>query len=282
MPAELITDVQVLTAATRVDAGDLQSTGPRQLGRATRIFQQQLDKRLAATDTYGDRPWRQLLATEVPSATADSFLPELAEKLSNLLGLASMTPCSCGQRPQRDPYPTTTPPQPSGSASSISYRKRRTKTPPPRGSPSDPAHDHDLTRQAAAAAALDATPRSARAAENVHPSQRRTKCFAGPAADPSADQGRLVRGGDWQSGAGHDISVRETARQGGPDNLRGMPLTCAITTYPQGGYTRRRYKCGDASSSRLTAGTCPRSLWRKNDTRRTPRTTTGNPPGGTP
>jgi conjugative relaxase-like TrwC/TraI family protein len=86
MPAELIADVQVWRAATQVEPGDLRPTGPRQLGRATRIFQQQLDKRLAATDTCTDRRWRHLLATEVPCATADSFLPELAERLSNLAG----------------------------------------------------------------------------------------------------------------------------------------------------------------------------------------------------
>ena len=80
MPAELIADVQVWRAATQVDPSDLRPTGPPQLGHAARIFQQQLDKRLAAADTNADRRWRQLLATEVPSATADPFLPELEQK----------------------------------------------------------------------------------------------------------------------------------------------------------------------------------------------------------
>ena len=84
MPAELIADVQVWRAATQVDPNDLRPTGPPQLGYAARIFQQQLDKRLAAADTHTDRQWRQLLATEAPSATADPFLPELEERLSNL------------------------------------------------------------------------------------------------------------------------------------------------------------------------------------------------------
>jgi hypothetical protein len=74
----------VWRAATQVDPSDLRPTGPPQLGRAARIFQQQLDKRLAAPDTTTDEQWRQLLATEAPSATADPFLPELEEKLSNL------------------------------------------------------------------------------------------------------------------------------------------------------------------------------------------------------
>ena len=47
-------------------------------------FQQRLDKRLAAADTHADLRWRRLLATEVPSATADPFLPELEERLHNL------------------------------------------------------------------------------------------------------------------------------------------------------------------------------------------------------
>jgi hypothetical protein len=84
VPAELIADLQVWRAATQIDPNELRPTGSPQLGRAARIFQQQLDKRLAAPDTNADRQWRRLLATEVPRATADPFLPELEERLSNL------------------------------------------------------------------------------------------------------------------------------------------------------------------------------------------------------
>jgi hypothetical protein len=63
------------------------------------------------------------------------------------------------RQPQQDHYPTTTPPQHSGGASSTSYRKRRTNTRPPRGSPSDPAHDHQVTRPAATQATLGAATR---------------------------------------------------------------------------------------------------------------------------
>ena len=65
VPAHLIADVQMWRAATQVDPSDLRPTGPPQLGRATRIFQQLLDIRLA--DSNEDREWRQLLATAVPS-----------------------------------------------------------------------------------------------------------------------------------------------------------------------------------------------------------------------
>jgi hypothetical protein len=84
LPGELIADVQVWRAANQVDPSDLRPTGPPQLGYAARAWQRQLDKRLAAADTRTDRQWRQLLAAEAPSTIADSFLPELTEKLSNL------------------------------------------------------------------------------------------------------------------------------------------------------------------------------------------------------
>jgi conjugative relaxase-like TrwC/TraI family protein len=84
IPAELIADIQVWRAATQVDPSDLRPTGPPQLGHAARPWQQQLDKRLAAAGTRTEWGWRQLLAAEVPNTTADSFLPELTERLSNL------------------------------------------------------------------------------------------------------------------------------------------------------------------------------------------------------
>jgi hypothetical protein len=83
LSAELIAEVQVWRAATQVDPSDLRPTGPPQLSHAAQAWQRQLDKRLAK-DTCGDRQWRQLLTTEVPSATADPFMPELVERLNNL------------------------------------------------------------------------------------------------------------------------------------------------------------------------------------------------------
>ena len=81
-PTELIADIQIWRSATQVDPSDLRPTGQPQLGQASRAWQQRLDNRLAATDTHPD--WRQMLATEAPSATADPFLPELEERLGNL------------------------------------------------------------------------------------------------------------------------------------------------------------------------------------------------------
>jgi hypothetical protein len=84
MPAKLIADIQVWRAATQVDPGDLRPTGPPQLGYAARVWQQQFDGQLGAADTHTARQWRQLLAKAALSATADPFLPELEERLTNL------------------------------------------------------------------------------------------------------------------------------------------------------------------------------------------------------
>jgi hypothetical protein len=69
VPTELIADIQVWRAATQVDPSDLRPTGPPQLGHSARAWQQQLDMRLVATNTRAEWRWRQLLATEAPSAT---------------------------------------------------------------------------------------------------------------------------------------------------------------------------------------------------------------------
>jgi hypothetical protein len=105
--AELIADIRVWRAANQVDPNDLRPTGPPQLGYATRIFQQQLDIGLA--DTNADERWRHLLATEAPSATADPFLPELEERLTNL-ALASfdavvLVRSAAGAGPLPDDHP---------------------------------------------------------------------------------------------------------------------------------------------------------------------------------
>jgi hypothetical protein len=84
MPTELIADMHVWRAANQIDPDDLRPTGPTQHGRAAQAWQQRLDKRLAAADTRTEWRWRQLLAAEAPTTTADSFLPQLTERLSNL------------------------------------------------------------------------------------------------------------------------------------------------------------------------------------------------------
>ena len=155
MPAELIADLQVWRAATQVDPSDLRPTGPPQLGHAARIWQQQLDKRLAAAATDEDWRWRQLLATEVPSVTADPFLPELTERLSNLtragFDATLLVRSAAAEGPLPDDHP----------AAALWWRildqlapqmpNRTLQRPTPSH---DQAHGHDVTRPAAARAAL--------------------------------------------------------------------------------------------------------------------------------
>ena len=82
MPAELIADVQVWRAATQVDPVDLRPPGHP--SSATRRILNTTRQTTRRSDTQTDWRWRQLLATEAPSATADPFLPELEERLTNL------------------------------------------------------------------------------------------------------------------------------------------------------------------------------------------------------
>ena len=100
---------RVSRAATQVHPADLRPTGALQFGRAARIFQQQLNKRLAAAATDEDRRWRRLLTTEVRSVTADPFLPDLAERLSNLtragFDAALLVRSAAAAGPLPDDYP---------------------------------------------------------------------------------------------------------------------------------------------------------------------------------
>jgi hypothetical protein len=109
VPAELIADVQVWRAAAQVDPSDLRPTGPLQLGHTGRTWQHQLDKRLATAATEEAWRWRQLLATEVPSVTADPFLPELTERLSNLsragFDATLLVRSASAERPLPDDHP---------------------------------------------------------------------------------------------------------------------------------------------------------------------------------
>jgi hypothetical protein len=172
MPAELIADVRAWRAATRVDAGELQPTGPRQLGRATRIFQEQTEtghggncsphKSPALLRTHSCRNWQRL------SGACCRTLLLIADVLFEVV------PGIC------------------------------------------PVPDYDISMK--------------------------------------------------------DGSVRTVQTTFGG---------CLL--HAQARRTPKRYEGGDASfSSPLTTGTCPQSLWRKNDIRRTSRIATGNPPGGTP
>jgi hypothetical protein len=158
LPAALIADVQVWRAATQIHPCDLRATGPSQLGRVNRIFQQQLDERLAAAAADTDRRWGQLLATEVPCVTADPFLPELAERLTNLaragFDATWLVRSAAAARPLPDDHP----------AAALWWRildQLPPQTPKfdptaPQRRLSDKSHQHEVTRPRATRTAIGA------------------------------------------------------------------------------------------------------------------------------
>ena len=158
MPAELIADIQVWRATNQVDRSDLRPTGPAQLGRAAGIVQQQLDKRLGPADIRTEWQWRQLFATKAPSTTADSFLPELTERLSNLtragFDATHLLQSAAAAGPLPDDHPAAalwwrildqlpqTPNPKSAPSATVPATRQRTTTPPgqqrPRPRPAPP------------------------------------------------------------------------------------------------------------------------------------------------
>ena len=146
VPAELIADVQLWRAATQVDPTRPATHRATPLDNAAHVWQQQLDKRLAAADTHADLRWRRL--PQKSPATADPFLPELEERLHNLtragfdatLLVRSAAAAAPTRRPPRR-SPLVAHPRPA-----TANAEPRTRHP---AAPSDQAHSHDLTRPAA-------------------------------------------------------------------------------------------------------------------------------------
>jgi conjugative relaxase-like TrwC/TraI family protein len=82
--ADLVPEIQVWRAATRVQPFDLRPTGPKQPSLLARTWQRRLDKQLAAADIAQDQQWTNLLAQHVPNVINDSFLPSLVDRLESL------------------------------------------------------------------------------------------------------------------------------------------------------------------------------------------------------
>ena len=188
VPAELIADVQVWRAATQVDPSDLRPTGPPQLGHAARIFQQQLDKRLAAAG-YPYRPAMAATARHrspqrdrrpIPAGTrgkVDQPHPgRLRRHPPRAVGGRRRTPT---RRPPRR-SPLVAHPRPATANAEPGTRN-------PRGNPSDQAHDHDAHATSShPCRARRRLPRSARAAETSPPDASTTPemCFGGLLPNP--------------------------------------------------------------------------------------------------
>ena len=166
----------------------------------------------------------------------DPFLPELEERLHNLTRAgydATHLVRSGGRRrtparrpPRRSPL-VAHPRSATGNAEPGACN--------PRGSPSDPAHDHDLTRQAATAALGDASRvRSEPLETSTHHKAaevfRRACCRTVLLIKDGLFE---VVPGIYQV-RGYDVSVRDGSIKR-CEQLRGMPLTCANPGVPLGG-----------------------------------------------
>jgi hypothetical protein len=228
MPAELIADVQMWRAATRVDAGDLHP--PATPARPRHPNLPTATRQAARRHGYLRRPAMAATARHrSPSATADSFLPELAERLSNLARAGFDATLLVRSAATAGPYPMTTRRRPLVAHPRSATANAEPRPRHPRGSPSDSAHDHEITRPAATQAARRRLPRSAQAAENVDATP--AKCFAGPIAEPSACSRSCLA--FIRCGLRH-FGERRLGKEV-QTTFGGMPLTCAITMYPQGG-----------------------------------------------
>jgi hypothetical protein len=118
-------------------------------------------KRLAPADTHTEPHWRQLLATEVPSVTADPFLPELAERLHNFTRAGFDATLLVSSAAAAAPLPDH---HPRGSAQVAHSRSTTPTSREPRPSdnqhrPTDAAHAHEVRGAAATRAALGAASR---------------------------------------------------------------------------------------------------------------------------
>lgn len=80
LPGDVIGDVTVWRAATRVDEGDLRPTGPTSLQKAAFTWQKSLDQRIAGTHEAALEHWGHLLGGCV--GNDPRFLPVLAARLA--------------------------------------------------------------------------------------------------------------------------------------------------------------------------------------------------------
>ena len=82
LPSSVIGDVQVWRAAMQVSPEDRRPTGPVQLQKAARTWQQHLDRQVAGDRAPALQEWGWLLNQLSPNLTKDPFAPMLADRLA--------------------------------------------------------------------------------------------------------------------------------------------------------------------------------------------------------
>ena len=84
LPSSVVGDVQVWRAAMQVSPEDRRPTGPVQLQKAARTWQQHLDRQVAGDRSPALQEWGWLLNQLSPNLTQDPFAPMLADRLAAL------------------------------------------------------------------------------------------------------------------------------------------------------------------------------------------------------
>ena len=82
LPSSVIGDVQVWRAAMQVSPEDRRPTGPVQLQKAARTWQEHLDRQVAGDRAPALQEWGWLLNQLSPNLTQDPFAPMLADRLA--------------------------------------------------------------------------------------------------------------------------------------------------------------------------------------------------------
>ena len=82
LPSSVVGDVQVWRAAMQVSPEDRRPTGPVQLQKAARTWQQHLDRQVAGDRSPALQEWGWLLDQLSPNLTQDPFAPVLADRLA--------------------------------------------------------------------------------------------------------------------------------------------------------------------------------------------------------
>jgi DNA primase catalytic core len=84
LPSSVVGAVQVWRAAMQVSPEDRRPTGPVQLQKAARTWQQHLDRQVAGDRVLALQEWGWLLNQLSPNLTTDPFVPMLADRLAAL------------------------------------------------------------------------------------------------------------------------------------------------------------------------------------------------------